>query len=178
MFGYTVLNGDTQMSEWGYSSLGEIRDLSVKAQNGFPVTSEMTFYGLEPTVEKMAASDYPELAAEMDEEKKSHEEEMIQEFSRELNEALAAKNLAPTTENIALASYHVLQSMDSSERKEIISLMEKCGCIDEEKSNAFLSAVKNYGTPSGKAKIRQAVESLRKQAENAPKVEDEPEAGM
>ena len=178
VFGYTVLNGDTQMSEWGYSSLGEIRDLSIKAQNGFPVTSEMTFYGLEPTVEKMAASDYPELAAEMDEEKKSHEEEMIQEFSRELNEALAAKNLAPTTENIALASYHVLQSMDSSERKEIISLMEKCGCIDEEKSNAFLSAVKNYGTPSGKAKIRQAVESLRKQAENAPKVEDEPEAGM
>lgn len=119
VFGYTVLNGDTQMSEWGYSSLSEIRDLSVKTQNGLPVGSEMTFYGLEPTIEKMVASDYPELAAAMGVEKKSRETEMIQEFSRELNKALAAKNLAPTTENIALASYHVLQSMGSGKRKEI-----------------------------------------------------------
>lgn len=178
VFGYTVLNGDTQNSEWGYSSLSEIRDLSVKAQNGFPVTNEMTFYGLEPTVEKMAASDYPALAAEMDEEKKSREEEMIQKFSRELNEALTEKNLTPSTENIALASYHVLQSMDSAERKEIIGLMEKCGCIDEEKSNDFLSAVKNYGTPGGKTKIRQAIESLRNPNGNTPQVEDELEAGM
>lgn len=69
--------------------------------------------------------------------------------------------------------------MDSAERKEIIGLMEKCGCIDEEKSNDFLlSAVKNYRTPAGKAKIRQAIESLRNPNGNTPQVEDEPEAGM
>lgn len=178
VFGYTVLKGDTQMSEWGYSSLSEIRDLSIKDQGGFPVTSEMTFYGLEPTIEKMAASDFPELAADMGEEKKSREEEMVQEFSRKLNEALSEKNLEPTTENIALASYHVMHTMDSVERKEFISLMEKCGCTDEAKSNEFLSAAKNYGTPDGKTKIKQILGTLSKKPERAPKVEDELEAGI
>ena len=166
------------MSEWGYSSLSEIRDLSIKDQGGFPVTSEMTFYGLEPTIEKMAASDFPELAADMGEEKKSREEEMVQEFSRKLNEALLEKNLEPTTENIALASYHVMHTMDSAEKKELISLMEKCGCTDEAKSNEFLSAAKNYGTPDGKTKIKQILETLSKKPERAPKVEDELEAGI
>lgn len=178
VFGYTVLKGDTQMSEWGYSSLSEIRDLSIKDQGGFPVTSEMTFYGLEPTIEKMAASDFPELAADMGEEKKSREEEMVQEFSRKLNEALLEKNLEPTTENIALASYHVMHTMDSAEKKELISLMEKCGCTDEAKSNEFLSAAKNYETPDGKTKIKQILETLSKKPERAPKVEDELEAGI
>ncbi len=178
VFGYTVLKGDTQMSEWGYSSLREIRDLSLKASNGFPVTSEMTFYGLETTIEKMAASDYPELASSMGEEKKSHEEEMIAQFSKEMNEAFAEKHLEPTTENIPVVSFHVMQSMDSSEKKEIISLMEKCGCTDETKANEFLLAVKNYGTPGGKAKIRQALEAI-KNPENTRQIEeDEPEAGM
>lgn len=178
VFGYTVLKGDTQMSEWGYSSLSEIRDLSIKDRSGFPVTSEMTFYGLEPTIEKMVASDFPELAADMGEEKKSREEEMIQEFSRKLNEALSEKNLEPTTENIALASYHVMQTVNSAEKKELISLMEKCGCTDEAKSNEFLFAVKNYGTPDGKTKIKRTLEILSKKSESIPKVEDEPEAGM
>lgn len=178
VFGYTVIKGDTQMSEWGYSSLSEIRDLSIKDQGGFPATSEMTFYGLEPTIEKMAASDFPELAADMGEEKKSREEEMVQEFSRKLNDALSEKNLEPTTENIALASYHVMHTMDSAEKKELISLMEKCGCTDEAKSNEFLSAAKNYGTPDGKTKIKQALETLNKKPERAPKVEDELEAGI
>lgn len=178
VFGYTVMNGDTQMSEWGYSSLSEIRDLSVKDRNGFLVTSEMTFYGLEPTIEKMAARDFPELAADMGEEKKSNEEEMIQEFSRKLNVALSEKNLEPTTENIVLASYHVMQTMNADEKKGLISLMEKCGCTDEAKSNEFLSAVKNYGTPSGKAKIKKVLEIFGKKPESTPKVEDELEAGM
>ncbi len=129
LFGYTVLNGDTQMSEWGYTSLEELKNAGGKDRNGFPVLPEMTFYGLEDTIEKQVSVDYPSLSEKMGfAPEKNHNEELVSEFGKEMFETLKNRKLEPNAYNICCAAQFVLRTMDSSERKEVFSIMEKCGC--------------------------------------------------
>ena len=129
LFGYVVLNEDTQNSEWGYTSLSELKNTGGLDRNGFPVMPEMTFYGLEETIEKQISIDYPELSEKMGfSHKKNHNEELISEFGKEILETLDNRKLEHSAYNICCAAQFVLRSMDSSERKEVFSMMEKCGC--------------------------------------------------
>lgn len=147
LFGYTVLNGDTQDSEWGYTSLEELKNADGKDRNGFPVMPEMIFYGLEDTIEKQISVDYPELSEKMGfVSKKNHNEELISEFGKEIFETLKNYKLEHNAYNICCAAKFVLSSMDSSESKEIFSIMEKCGCKGKnvkEKTTDFLTEVVN-----------------------------------
>lgn len=129
LFGYVVLNGDTQNSEWGYTSLEELKNAGEKNRNGFPIMPEMTFYGLEATIEKQISVDYPELSEKMRfAPTKNHNEELISEFGKEIFETLQSRKLEQNTYNICCAAQFVLRSMDFSERKKVFSMMEKCGC--------------------------------------------------
>ena len=129
LFGYAVLNGDTQNSEWGYTSLEELKNSGGRDGNGFPVLPEMTFYGLEKTIEKQISVDYPALSEEMGfSRKKNHNEQLISEFGKEIFETLENRKLEYSAYNICCAAQFVLRTMDSSERKEVFELMEKCGC--------------------------------------------------
>ena len=145
LFGYTILNGDTQMSEWGYTSLEELKNITCKDKNGFPVMPEMIFYGLEDTIEKQIAVDYPELSEKMGfAPKLNHNEELISEFGKEIFETLQSRKLEQNAYNICCAAQFIIQTMDSSEKKEIFSIMEKCGCKGKNgKSNTedFLTEV-------------------------------------
>lgn len=147
LFGYTVLNGDTQDSEWGYTNLEELKNAGGKDRNGFPVMPEMIFYGLEDTIEKQISVDYPELSEKMGfVPKKNHNEELISEFGKEIFETLKNYKLEHNAYNICCAAKFVLSSMDSSESKEIFSIMEKCGCKGKnvkEKTTDFLTEVVN-----------------------------------
>ena len=144
-FGYTVLNGDTQNSEWGYTSLEELKNTGSKDRNGFPVMPEMIFYGLEDTIEKQISVDYPDLSEKMGfTPKKNHNEKLISEFGKEIFETLETRKLEHNTYNICCAAQCVIRSMDSSESKEIFSIMEKCGCKGKnvkEKTTNFLTEV-------------------------------------
>lgn len=51
-FGYTILNGDIQMSEWGYSSLEEITQASRFI--------ELDYYSKEKTIEEALYKKYPD----------------------------------------------------------------------------------------------------------------------
>lgn len=129
LFGYTILNGDTQMSEWGYTSLEELKNAGGKDRNGFPVMPEMIFYGLEDTIERQIAVDYPELSEKMGfAPKLNHNEELISEFGKEIFKTLQSHKLEQNSYNICCAAQFIIQTMDSSEKKEIFSIMEKCGC--------------------------------------------------
>ena len=87
LFGYVVLNGNTQDSEWGYTSLEELKNSGSKDRNGFPVMPEMIFYGLEDTIEKQISVDYPWLSEQMGiKSKLNHNEELISEFGKEIFE--------------------------------------------------------------------------------------------
>lgn len=147
LFGYVVLNGDTQNSEWGYTSLEELKNAGGRDGTGFPVLPEMTFYGLEDTIEKQVSVDYPELSEQMGfSKKKNHNEQLVSEFGKEILEALDSRKLEPNAYNICCAAQFVLRSMDSSERKEVISIMEKCGCQGKhgkENTEDFLTDVVN-----------------------------------
>lgn len=147
LFGYTVLNGDTQDSEWGYTSLEELKNAGGKDRNGFPIMPEMIFYGLEDTIEKQISVDYPELSEKRGfVPKKNHNEELISEFGKEIFETLKNYKLEHNAYNICCAAKFVLSSMDSSESKEIFSIMEKCGCKGKnvkEKTTDFLTEVVN-----------------------------------
>lgn len=147
LFGYAVLNGDTQNSEWGYTSLKELKNAGGRDGTGFPVLPEMTFYGLEDTIEKQVSVDYPELSEQMGfSKKKNHNEQLVSEFGKEILEALDSRKLEPNAYNICCAAQFVLRSMDSSERKEVISIMEKCGCqgkYGKENTEDFLTDVVN-----------------------------------
>lgn len=129
LFGYAVLNGDTQNSEWGYKNLEELKNSRGRDGNGFPVLPEMTFYGLEKTIEKQISVDYPALSEKMGfSRKKNHNEQLISEFGKEIFETLENRKLEYSAYNICCAAQFVLRTMDSSERKEVFELMEKCGC--------------------------------------------------
>lgn len=129
LFGYAVLNGDTQNSEWGYKNLEELKNSRGRDRNGFPVLPEMTFYGLEKTIEKQISVDYPALSEKMGfSRKKNHNEQLISEFGKEIFETLENRKLEYSAYNICCAAQFVLRTMDSSERKEVFELMEKCGC--------------------------------------------------
>lgn len=128
-FGYAILNGDTQMSEWGYTSLEELKNAGGKDRNGFPVMPEMAFYRLEDTIEKQISVDYPELSEKMGfEPEKSHNEELISKFGKQIFETLQSRRLEQSAYNICCAAQFVLRTMDFSERKEVFAIMEKCGC--------------------------------------------------
>lgn len=146
-FGYTVFNGDTQNSEWGYTSLKELKNAGSKNRNGFPVMPEMIFYGLEDTIERQISVDYPDLSEKMGfTPKKNHNEKLISEFGKEIFETLETRKLEHNTYNICCAAQFVIRSMDSSESKEIFSIMEKCGCKGKngkEKTTDFLTEVLN-----------------------------------
>lgn len=146
-FGYTVLNGDTQNSEWGYTSLKELKNAGSKNRNGFPVMPEMIFYGLEDTIERQISVDYPDLSEKMGfTPKKNHNEKLISEFGKEIFETLETRKLEHNTYNICCAAQFVIRSMDSSESKEIFFIMEKCGCKGKngkEKTTDFLTEVLN-----------------------------------
>lgn len=129
LFGYVVLNGDTQNSEWGYTSLEELKNAGGKDRNGFPVMAEMTFYGLEYTIEKQISVDYPELSEKMGfAPKLNHNEALISEFGKEIFETLQSRKVEQNAYNICCAAQFVIRTMDSSEQKEIFSIMKKCGC--------------------------------------------------
>lgn len=129
LFGYVVLNGNTQDSEWGYTSLEELKNSGSKNRNGFPVMPEMIFYGLEDTIEKQISVDYPELSEQMGfKPKLNHNEELISEFGKEIFETLQSRKLEQNAYNICCAAQFVIRTMDSSEQKEIFSIMKKCGC--------------------------------------------------
>lgn len=145
LFGYVVLNGDTQNSEWGYTSLEELKNAGVKDRNGFPIMTEMTFYGLEDTIEKQISVDYPELSEKMGfAPKLNHKEELISEFGKEIFETLQSRKLEQNAYNICCAAQFVIRTMDSFEKKEIFSIMKNCGCKGKNgKSNTedFLTEV-------------------------------------
>lgn len=129
LFGYVVLNGNTQDSEWGYTSLEELKNSGSKDRNGFPIMPEMIFYGLEDTIEKQISVDYPELSEQMGfKPKLNHNEELISEFGKEIFETLQSRKLEQNAYNICCAAQFVIRTMDSSEQKEIFSIMKKCGC--------------------------------------------------
>lgn len=129
LFGYVVLNGNTQDSEWGYTSLEELKNSGSKDRNGFPIMPEMIFYGLEDTIEKQISVDYPELSEQMGfKPKLNHNEELISEFGKEIFETLHSRKLEQSAYNICCAAQFVIRTMDSSEQKEIFSIMKKCGC--------------------------------------------------
>ena len=155
LFGYAVLNNDTQNSEWGYTSLEELKNAGGKDSNGFPVLPEMTFYGLEETIEKQISIDYPELSEKMGfSHKKNHNEELISEFGKEILETLDNRKLEHSAYNICCAAQFVLRSMDSSERKEVFSIMEKCGCQGKyikENTEDFLTEVINAESKTASA---------------------------
>ena len=59
-FGYAILNGDTEMAEWGYISFRELRELKIPP--GFEVDCDL-FWKVRPAsrVEKIrAANQWPE----------------------------------------------------------------------------------------------------------------------
>lgn len=129
LFGYAVLNGDTQNSEWGYTSLEELKNAGGKDINGFPMIPEMIFYGLEDTIEKQISVDYPVLSEKMGfAPKLNHNEELISEFGKEIFETLQSRKLEQNAYNICCATQFVIRTMDSSEKKEIFSIMKRCGC--------------------------------------------------
>lgn len=129
LFGYAVLNGDTQNSEWGYTSLEELKNAGGKDINGFSVMPEMIFYGLEDTIEKQISVDYPVLSEKMGfAPKLNHNEELISEFGKEIFETLQSRKLEQNAYNICCAAQFVIRTMDSSEQKEIFSIMKRCGC--------------------------------------------------
>lgn len=129
LYGYVVLNGNTQDSEWGYTSLEELKNSGSKDRNGFPVIPEMIFYGLEDTIEKQISVDYPELTEQIGiKTKLNHNEELISEFGKEIFETLQSRKLEQSAYNICCAAQFVIRTMDSSEQKEIFSIMKKCGC--------------------------------------------------
>lgn len=129
LFGFAVLNGDTQNSEWGYTSLEEIKNAEGKDRNGFSVMPEMIFYGLEDTIEKQISIDYPELSEKMGfAPKLNHNEELISEFGKEIVETLQSRKLEQNAYNICCAAQFVIRTVDSSEQNEIFSIMKKCGC--------------------------------------------------
>lgn len=145
LFGYAVLNGDTQNSEWGYTSLEELKNAGGKDINGFPMIPEMIFYGLEDTIEKQISIDYPELSEKMGfAPKLNHNEELISEFGKEIFETLQSRKLEHNAYNICCAAQFVIRTMNSSEQKEIFSIMKRCGCEGKNgKSNTedFLTEV-------------------------------------
>lgn len=155
LFGYVVLKGDTQNSEWGFTSLEELKNAGGRDSNGFPVLPEMTFYGLEETIEKQISIDYPELSEKMGfSHKKNHNEELISEFGKEILETLDNRKLEHSAYNICCAAQFVLRSMDSSERKEVFSIMEKCGCQGKyikENTEDFLTEVINAESKTASA---------------------------
>ena len=129
LFGYAVLNGDTQNSEWGYTSLEELKNAGGKDINGFPMMPEMIFYGLEDTIEKQISVDYPVLSEKMGfAPKLNHNEELISEFGKEIFETLQSRKLEQNVYNICCAAQFVIRTMDASEQKEIFSIMKRCGC--------------------------------------------------
>ncbi|WP_288748618.1 hypothetical protein [uncultured Treponema sp.] len=129
LYGYVVLNGNTQDSEWGYTSLEKLKNSGSKDRNGFPVIPEMIFYGLEDTIEKQISVDYPELTEQIGiKPKLNHNEELISEFGKEIFETLQSRKLEQSAYNICCAAQFVIRTMDSSEQKEIFSIMKKCGC--------------------------------------------------
>lgn len=129
LFGYVVLNGNAQDSEWGYTSLEELKNAGGKDINGFPVMPEMIFYGLEDTIEKQISVDYPVLSEKMGfAPKLNHNEELISEFGKEIFETLQSRKLEQNAYNICCAAQFVIRTMDSSEQKEIFSIMKRCGC--------------------------------------------------
>ena len=129
LYGYVVLNGNTQDSEWGYTSLEELKNSGSKDRNGFPVIPEMIFYGLEDTIEKQISVDYPELTEQIGiKPKLNHNEELISEFGKEIFETLQSRKLEQSAYNICCAAQFVIRTMDSSEQNEIFSIMKKCGC--------------------------------------------------
>ena len=170
-FGYTVLNGDTQNSEWGYASLEELKNAGNKDRNGFPVMPEMIFYGLEDTIEKQISVDYPELSEKMGfVPKKNHNEELISEFGKEIFETLKNYKLEHNAYNICCAAKFVLCSMDSSESKEIFSIMEKCGCkgknVKEQTTNFLTEVVKAENNTASAAYDRKRLyEKINKSCE-------------
>lgn len=145
LYGYVVLNGNTQDSEWGYTSLEELKNSSSKDRNGFPVIPEMIFYGLEDTIEKQISVDYPELTEQIGiKPKLNHNEELISEFGKEIFETLQSRKLEQSAYNICCAAQFVIRTMDSSEQKEIFSIMKKCGCEGKngkENTEDFLTEV-------------------------------------
>lgn len=145
LYGYVVLNGNAQDSEWGYTSLEELKNSSSKDRNGFPVIPEMIFYGLEDTIEKQISVDYPELTEQMEiKPKLNHNEELISEFGKEIFETLQSRKLEQSAYNICCAAQFVIRTMDSSEQKEIFSIMKKCGCEGKngkENTEDFLTEV-------------------------------------
>lgn len=155
LYGYVVLNGDTQNSEWGYTSLEELKNSGGKARNGFPIMPEMIFYGLEDTIEKQISVDYPELSEQMGiKPKLNHNEELISEFGKEIFETLQSRKLEKNTYNICCAAQFVIRTMDSSEQKEIFSIMKKCGCEGKngkENTEDFLNEVFNSESKTASA---------------------------
>lgn len=155
LYGYVVLNGDTQNSEWGYTSLEELKNSGGKARNGFPIMPEMIFYGLEDTIEKQISVDYPELSEQMGiKPKLNHNEELISEFGKKIFETLQSRKLEKNTYNICCAAQFVIRTMDSSEQKEIFSIMKKCGCEGKngkENTEDFLNEVFNSESKTASA---------------------------
>ena len=77
---------------------------------------------------------------------KKQEKELISEFGKEIFKTLETHKLEHNSNNICYAANLVLRSMDSSESKEIFSIMEKCGCkgkYGKEKTTDFLTEVVN-----------------------------------
>lgn len=148
LFGYTVLNGDTQNSEWGYISLDEVKDLKLP-YGSLQIPTEMIFYGLEDTIEKTVSMDYPELSEKMGFTSRSESKEanILKEFSREINEILDMRDLTHSMYNIKVASGFCLQTMDTSEKNEIIQIMKKCGCTTKEKTDDFLYSITEMEKP-------------------------------
>ena len=146
LFGYTVLNGDTQNSEWGYISLDEIKDLKLP-YGSLQIPTEMILYGLEDTIEKTVSMDYPELSEKMGFTSRSKEENILKEFSREINEILDMRDLTHSMYNIKVASGFCLQTMDTSEKNKIIQIMKKCGCTTKEKTDDFLYSITEMEKP-------------------------------
>ena len=127
-------------------SLDEIKDLKLP-YGSLQIPTEMILYGLEDTIEKTVSMDYPELSEKMGFTSRSKEENILKEFSREINEILDMRDLTHSMYNIKVASGFCLQTMDTSEKNKIIQIMKKCGCTTKEKTDDFLYSITEMEKP-------------------------------
>ena len=130
VYGYTILNGDTQFSEFGESFLEEIKNCSPYI--------EMDYHNNKNTLEEAVHSKYNECFGEL-----FVMNDSIKSFSSKINEILNSLNVKELSDSTLGSVAKLVMKENPELQKNIVKIMSQNGCDTPEKTMDFLYKIKN-----------------------------------